>query len=211
MKLNTKTGMVVGISLIAMFLLAIFTLMGLDSKIIVPGDPETTANNISAFRSTFYLGIGGYLIILFLDVIVSLGFYVILKPVNKTYALVAAIFRLVYTAIALISLTGLALYFSDFYVNGLLVAYSFFILHLLILGMLVLKSAYVPKFFGVLLVAAAPFYILMVYGDLFLPEDLYNTLNSIVMAPAVLAELSLAVWLSIKSKRIPDRVKAYST
>lgn len=73
MKLNRKTGMIVGISLIAMFFLAIFTLMGLDSKIIVPGDTETTLNNISAHKSTFYSGIGGYLIILFLDVIVSLG------------------------------------------------------------------------------------------------------------------------------------------
>ncbi len=167
-------------------------------------------DNISALKSTFYLGIGGYLIILFLDVIVSLGLYVFLKPTNKTYSLFTVIFRLVYTTIALISLIGLALYFSDFYVNGLLVAYCFFILHLFFLGILILKSTYVPIILGVLLVAAAPFYIIMMYGHLFLPGDLYNTLNSIVMAPAVLAELSLAVWLLVKSKKIPNMVKENS-
>lgn len=77
----------------------------------------------------------------------------LLKPTNKTNSLFTAIFRLVYTTIALISLIGLALYFSDFYVSGLLVAYGFFILYLLFLGILILKSNYVLNFLGVLLVA----------------------------------------------------------
>jgi len=50
------------------------------------------------------------------------------------------------------------------------------------------------------LIASAPFYIIMIYGDLFLTANLFKLLNSIVMGPAVLAELSVAVWLIIKSK-----------
>ena len=211
MKLNARTGMITGISLIIMFFLAIFTLMGLDAKIVVPGDPAATAENITAFPSTFYAGIGGYLIILFLDVLISLGLYALLKPAHRSYALAAAVFRLAYTAVALACVIGLILRHADFYVNGLLFAYAFFILHLLLLGIVCLKSAYVPNFFGILLVAAAPFYLLMVYGDLFLPADLYATLNSIVMGPAVLAEMALAVWLVVKSRKIPELVKKQTT
>jgi hypothetical protein len=132
---------------------------------------------------------------------------VVLKPADKTFSLITAVSRLVYTAIALVCLIALALYYSEVYVNGLLVAYSFFILHLLFFGILILKSTYIPKFFGILLVAAAPFYILMIYGHLFISEELFNLLNSIVMVPAVLAELSIAFWLMVKSKKIPNLVK----
>lgn len=193
-----------GISLLAMFLLAIFTLMGLDSKIIVSGDNAATLNNIAANKPTFIIGIAGYFIILILDVIVSLGLYVILKPAHKTYALITAGFRLIYTAIALVSLIALAFYHPEVYVNGLLVAYIFFILHLLSLGIVTIKSTYIPNFFGILMVVAAPFYILMTYGHLFIPDDLLDVLKGIVMIPAILAELSIAAWLLVKSRKIPD-------
>ncbi len=199
--------MIVGISLLTMFLLGIFTLMGLDSRVIVSGDPLATQENILNFRSTFILGVAGYFIILILDVIVSIGIYTILKTTNKTLALITSASRLIYTAIALISVMALCYYYSEFYIKGLLIAYIFFILHLLTLGILTLKSMYIPKILGILLVAAAPFYTLMTYGYLVLADDLSNLLNSIVMIPSILAEVALAFWLIIKSKRITELVK----
>ena len=47
MKLTHNTGRIIGYSIIVMFLLGIFALMGLDEKIIVKGDTEATLQNIS--------------------------------------------------------------------------------------------------------------------------------------------------------------------
>ena len=206
MKLTQNSGRIAGYSLIIMFLLAIFTLMGLDSRIIVKGDTAATLNNITTYKLDFWVGIIGYLIILILDVILSLAFYVIFKSANKTYSFITAVLRLAYTAVALVSLTALFFYYSNVYVNGLLIAYFFFILHLFFLGITSLKASYVPKFFGFLLVVSAPFYIIMIYGHLFLSADLFKLLNSIVMGPAILAELLLGIWLIVKSNKIPDIV-----
>jgi hypothetical protein len=54
-----------------------------------------------------------------------------------------------------------------------------------------------------MLLVAVPCYIIMIYGQFFLPTDLFELFNSIAMAPAILAELLLAIILIIKSKKIP--------
>jgi hypothetical protein len=208
MKLTQNTGKTIGYALIAMFLLAIFALMGLDEKIIVKDDIEATLQNIATHKLDFWIGVIGYFIILILDIIVSLGLYAVLKPANKKFAQGTAILRLTYTFAALISLTGLTLYHPNFYTNGLLIAYFFFIMHLLFLGITILKAAYIPKFFGLLLVAAAPFYIILIYGDLLLSAKMLSLLSSIVMGPAVLAELSFGIWLIIRSNKILNNIKS---
>ncbi len=208
MKLTNNTGRIAGYSLIVMFLLAIFSLMGLDEKVIVKGDTAATLHNITTYKFDFWVGVIGYFIILILDIIVSIAFYSILKSANRTFALITAILRLAYTAVAMISLTALAFYYSNVYVNGLLIAYFFFILHLFLLGITILKSKYIPKFFGILLVVSVPCYIILIYGELFLSADLLKILMSIVMGPAVLAEMLFAIWLIIKSKKIPDRIES---
>ena len=207
MKLTHNTGKIVGGAVIAMFVLAIFTLMGLDAKIIVKGDTETTLQNIATFKLDFWIGVVGYFIILILDIIISLGLYVVLQPANKIFAQGTAVLRLTYTILALISLAGLTFYYPNFYTNGLLIAYFFFIMHLLFLGLTILKATYIPKFYGFLLVAAAPFYIILTYGDLFLSAKTLRLLSSIVMGPAVLAELLFGIWLIIRSNNIPDKIK----
>jgi len=204
MILTKNTGRFAGYSILLMFILGITTLMGLDSKIIVKGDTAATINNITTYKFDFWIGIIGYLLILILDVILSLALYVIFKSTNKSYSLITSILRLVYAAVALVCLIALAFYYSNFYVNGLLIAYFFFVLHLYFLGITILITSFIPKFFGILLVAAAPFYIIMIYGHLILPTEIFNLLNTIVMGPAILAELLLGIWLIVKSKIIPS-------
>ncbi len=204
MKLTRNSGRITGISLLLMILVAIFSLMNLDSKIIVEGDTAGTLNNIATYKVDFWVGIIGYYIILFLDVVVSLGLYIVFKPADIKLSLITAVLRLVYTAVALVSLIFLTFHIPNIYVNGLLVAYIFFILHLFFLGITILKADYFPKFFGILLVVSAPCYIIMTYGHLFIPADVLKLLNSIVMGPAVLAELALGVWLIIKSKKFSE-------
>jgi len=59
----------------------------------------------------------------------------------------------------------------------------------------ILETCYIPKFFGILLVAAVPSYIIMIYGDLLLSVQLFNFLNYVVIGPAILAELIQPICL----------------
>ncbi len=65
----------------------------------MPGDAAATANNINAREMLFRCGIVSFIIVLILDVLVAWALYILLIPVNKNLALLAAWFRLVYTAI----------------------------------------------------------------------------------------------------------------
>src|SRR5436853_7191072 len=68
-------------------------------KLIVSGDATATAHNIMASQSLWRLGIAGDLIMHVCDVGLTLIFYVLLRPVNRNLALLAAFFNLMQTAV----------------------------------------------------------------------------------------------------------------
>jgi hypothetical protein len=199
-----KAAIIVGIAFIIMWLLALFADGFVLQNLVVPDDAAKTADNIKADELLFGLGIVSYIIILALDVIIALALYVILKPVNKRLSWFAAVFRLLYTAIMGISLFALVLLFSNEYVYGKLIAYIFFILHIFVLGYLVFKSDYIQKILGIFLMIASICYIILLYGDYIFPEELFEALFIIAIIPATFAELSLGIWLLIKSGKLPE-------
>ena len=199
-----KAARAAGFGLLIMFPLGIFAILVVISSLIVEGDAATTVNNIKANQLLFWIGIASYLIILALDVVVALALYVVLKPVNKSLSLLAAVFRLLYTAIMGISLLALVLLFIDAYSYGLLIAYIFFISHLFVLGYVVFKSGYIPRSLGVLLIIASFSYIITLYGHFFIPKELYDPLYMIAMLPATISEISLGLWLLLKGAKIPE-------
>ena len=69
------------------------------SKLMVSSDATATAQNIRAFESLFRMGFAGYLIESVCDIALSLILYVLLRPVRKDIALLAAFFGLVGTAV----------------------------------------------------------------------------------------------------------------
>jgi len=64
----------------------------------VSADATATAHNIQAFDSLFRMGFAGYLVEAMCDIALSLILYVLLRPVHKDLALLAAFFGLVSTA-----------------------------------------------------------------------------------------------------------------
>jgi hypothetical protein len=153
--------------------------------------------------------------------VVSIAFYVLLKPVSNTLSLVAAAFRLVMAAILGInlvnlfnalflltdadSLTGfgtdqvndLALFFVDAYNTGVSVGLVFFGIHIFVLCYLLFTSRYVPRLLGALLIAASFGYIADSLGNFLLPN--YDAMITAVMfAPGVIGEFSLTLWLLMK-------------
>lgn len=217
-----KAALIAGFGLLIMTIAAVFAEF-VRTSLIVAGDATTTANNILAKEVQFRSGIFGYLIVIVMDVIVAWALYVFLKPVNKSLSLLAGWFRIVYATIFGISLLYLVfvlglLNSSDYlklfgidqmhtqvllslnaFSNGWNIALVFFGLHLGILGYLVLKSNYIPKFLGILLIIAGLGYLIDSLGKIFIPG--YNV--TIAMFTFI-GELLLMFWLLIKGSKIQE-------
>ncbi|MFX0117435.1 MAG: DUF4386 domain-containing protein [Candidatus Hodarchaeota archaeon] len=214
------------VAFLIMTIAAIFAYFLILSNLIVPDDAAKTADNIMDAEGLFRLAIASWVIVLTMDVVVAWALYVLLKPVNKSLALLAAWFRLMMTAIngailaflfiALLLLNGddylttvfnadelhaLALLFLNAFGYGFAIGYVFFGFHLLILGYLVFQSGYFPRIVGVLLIVAAFGYLLSSFGT-FLVPDYAEIIDLVVTVPNAIGELALFLWLLLKGDKI---------
>ena len=217
-----KAALIAGLSLLIMTVASVFAEYARTS-LIVAGDATTTANNIMAREMLFRSGIFGYMIVIVMDVVVAWALYVFLRPVNKSLSLLAGWFRIVYSAIFgvclfnLVAVPGL-LSGSDYlkvsgidelnakvmlslnaFDNGWNIALVFFGLHLGLLGYLVMKSNYIPKFLGILLVIAGSGYLIDSLGNILIPD---YSLTIVIFT--FIGELLFMLWLLIKGSRIQE-------
>ncbi|NJB71714.1 hypothetical protein GGR42_002176 [Saonia flava] len=197
----SKAAMVVGIAFITSVFIVTLVDDFLLANFVVPGDTEALANDIKANGKLFGFAIIGYLLVLILDSIIGLALFVVLKPAHKNLALLMAVLRLLYAFTLIIGLFCLAIQIIDVYgyASIKLIGYIFFALHIFVLGYSVLKSGYIPKSLGILLVVASFTYIVF-FVDLHLPK----TLQLIIMSTMLMAELSLSIWLIVKRKKLPE-------
>lgn len=188
--------------------------------IVVPGDAAATASNIVASEGLFRLGIAGDLIMILCDVALGVLFYLLLRPVSNTLALMAAFFRLAQAAtlglnllnlflalqlakgadylaqLATEQLQVLALFFLNAHDIGYDIGLIFFGVYLLLLGYLMVKSSYFPRILGVMLLIAGVVY--LIDSSSFLFPNYAALTGQLMVAPTVIAELSLTLWLLIK-------------
>ena len=193
------------------------------SKLIVSADATATANNIHAFDSLFRLGFAVYLVEAVCDIALALIFYVLLRPVHKYLALLAAFFGLVSTALfgvaelfyfAASLILGGAAYlktFSPDQLNSLallsLKLYGraggifmvFYGIASLLRGYLIFRSGYLPKFLGVLLALAGLGFVTNNFALVLAPAYA----SSILLLPMFLAAVSLTVWFLVKGVDVP--------
>ena len=228
MNANKKTARVAGVLYLTIIITGIFAEFFVRQSFIVPGDATATANNIVANEGLFRLGIAGDLIMIMCDVALALIFYILLKSVSKSLALLAAFYRLAQATvlginllnlfIVLLLLSGadyLAVFGADqldaqvlLFLNAHSIGYSiglvFFALSLLFLGYLVFKSGYFPRVLGVLLIIASFGYLIDSFASFLLPN--YNNYEAIfalvVFLPAFIGELSLCLWLLLKGVNV---------
>jgi len=165
-----KAAITTGISLLLMTILSIVIFSSLDA-------------------STF--SIAGIAIIIILDVIVAITLYQVLKPVNNNLSKLTAVFRIVYAVIFTIALVKMPDLNSFTYIleRGLIV----FGFHLLLLGLLIFKSVYIPKWLGALVAIAGIGYIVDSIGVFW-----GYTFNIAIYT--FVGELILMLWLLIKGK-----------
>lgn len=218
---------VAGFGYLLIIALGVFAEFFVRGALVVPEDAATTVSNITANALLFRFGISGYLIMAILDAVVGLALYVLLKPVNRNVSLLAAWFRLMHAIILGIALQNLfsvlhlisaADYLTAFTADQLsaqvmlfldtfnftwLIGLVFFGLHCLVLGYLIIKSGFIPRILGILLIAAAFGYLIDSFAHFLLSDyTTYAMLFLLVVAvPAFLAEVSLCFWLLFKGAK----------
>ncbi len=210
---------VTGVLYLLIIIFAGFSQGYVRAELVVPGDAVATAQNIMAAPGLFRFGFAGDLIAFILDAIVSVLFYVLLRPVSKTLALITAALRLLahpaiaginllnhYMALQLLGgadylsvfsaeqLQALALVLMEAHTVGYLIAGAFFGLHCLLLGYLLYKSEYFPAFLGVLMAIAALGYLAESFGNFLLPGN-EQLLAWVVGMTAAIGEVTLTIWL----------------
>lgn len=97
-----KAARVVGFTYLFALVPAIFAEFYVPAQLIVYNNAAETARNIVAHERLFRLGIASNLIVFAVDVVLITALYVVLKPVNRNLALLAAFWRLIETAILVV-------------------------------------------------------------------------------------------------------------
>jgi hypothetical protein len=188
------------------------------SVLVVSANATVTAHNIMASESLFRIGFAGYLIEALCDIALSLLLYVLLKPVNRALALLAAFFGLVSTAVFCIAeifyfaatlilggadylktfspdqLNALALLGIKIFGLGSGISMVFGGVGSMILGYLIIRSGYLPKVLGVLLALAGLGFATNSFALVLAPA--YT--SEVLLLPMFLAMLSLGGWLLVR-------------
>jgi hypothetical protein len=209
-----KVALTAAIGLLVLALLAPFALFGVLQNLVVPADAAATVENITTSEGFFRAGIAAFLIVIILDVVVAWALYVLLRPVNRTLALLTAWLRLVFAAVfgyALVNLLDVAQLvghaeqsalqgeqlqaqvmssIASFDNGWISIALAIFGLHLLGLGYLLFRSAHFPGFLGVLVAISGGGYLVDSFGTVLVPDYALN-----IGAFTFVGEALLIFWL----------------
>jgi Domain of unknown function (DUF4386) len=199
------------------------------TSMIEPGDAAATTANILDAEWLFRLSFLGDVVAFSAEVVLAVVFFALLRPVNESLAVLAAGFRLAQAAVLGINLLNqfvvllllggddylsvfepaqlhaLALFFLEAHGYGYLIGLVFFALHNVVLGYLLIKSGYVPRVLGFLvMVVVSAGYLIDSVGN-FLVADWPGTLSAVVLTPAALVEFALIGWLLVRGVSDPAR------
>lgn len=114
---------------------------------------------------------------------VTILFYLLFKPVNKTLSLIAAGFSLLGCAPGILS----PFHIVPYHINSLV----FFGFYCVLIGYLILKSTFLPWIFGVLMLLAGAGWLT------FLSRALAKSLSPYNYYPGGIGEISLCLWLLV--------------
>jgi Domain of unknown function (DUF4386) len=206
----------------------LFMLMGICGEFLFPtfsvvGDPAATARNIVAgeltYRAGILLGLATHVVFLFLVVLL----YRLFEQVDRGRAVLMVVLVSVGVAVALdnmlnrfapLILLDDAKYLSEFTrsqlealalasfryrSSGSLLPTCFWGLWLFPFGLLVMKSRFLPRILGVLIVMAGVAYCVTSTGSLLWPEH-RGAINR-YMTPLYFGEVPIIFWLLIKGAR----------
>jgi hypothetical protein len=215
-----KAARVVGFTFLFAMIIVVAANYGINFRLIVPGNAADSARNIMAHETLFRINIACNLIYVVNVVVLLSALYVILKPVNRNLALVAAFCRLIYalmwgvTALNMLGalrLLGDAAYLPVFEADQLhtlarlhisidayYVGLPFWGLASTICSYLWFKSRYVPRALAAFGVISSAWCVMCAFAFIVFPR-FETTVNAYWFdMPMVIFELALGFWLLFK-------------
>jgi hypothetical protein len=227
---TNNTARVAG-ALYLLLLTAPFSLIYIPRTLIVGDNATATANSILAHEMLFRLGIVNELYIAIVSILLVLALYRLLSSVNKMHAVLMVILGALVSVpvffvnvlneiAALILVRGegflsafakpqresLAMLFLRLHGQGFVINEIFWGLWLFPFGLLVMRSGFLPRILGLLLIVNCFAYVADSLTVLLLPS--YSNVVSRAISPALTGELWIMLWLLIKGAKVPSLASA---
>ncbi len=185
--------------------------------LVVEHDAAATASHILTHQTLFRLGVASSLASTGFYLTLVALFYEFFRPVNRSNSLLAAFFGLlgcaiqaggsVFQVFSLVvlrtgqggplfnpeQLPALALLLTKLNDQAVLVALVFFAMYDLLIGYLILRSTFLPRFLGALMVFAGLGWLTFLY------EPLADHLSPYIQVLGIIAEVLLMLWLLVMS------------
>lgn len=222
-----RAALIAGAGYVALFVLAIFANFFVIEEMVVADDPAATAANIADAPGLFRLGILAFVAVFVIDVVVAWALFVVFRDRDRDLSLLSAWFRLAYTVmlgvavvflvqalqlaegtsfLADLDAAGLqaqALVALDMFDTAWLVGLVAFGLHLVLLGVLLVRSHRGPRLLALLLVVAGAAYVIDTGAHLLLGtyEQYSSAFLAMVAVPSVIAEGWFGLWLLLRAGR----------
>ncbi|MBZ5683282.1 MAG: DUF4386 domain-containing protein [Acidobacteriia bacterium] len=207
---------IAGVFYLLTILMRMFVEIFVRNRLVVSDNAAATATNILAHEPLWRWGFAADIIAFASYIALTALLYELFKPVNKSLSLVAAFFSIGASVVQAISslfhlapliLLGGTPYLSVFTVEQLqalafvslrlrAAAYHniglvFFGLYCLLVGILILRSTFLPRILGVLIALAGLSYVL------FLSPPLVRSLQPYVLVFPGVGQISLTLWLLV--------------
>ncbi len=194
-------------------------------RLVVPGDAAATAANVVASAPLFRLSFVSDVLAGVLFLVTAWALYVLLKPVNPDVALLFVLLNLAGVAVQCLNMLNffaagvilgaadapgsiaeggspaLAMLFLELYRNGFMIAQFFFGAWLLPLGYLVLRSGFLPRLLGVVLIVESAAWLTYALQFFLLPSA--SGVSYVSSVIGFIGEFSLMLWLLIMGAREP--------
>ncbi len=224
------TARIAGILYFLQIPLGVFGIIYIPQVLFVPNDLSTTVSNILSNESMFRMSIVSAIVCALITVLTAYFIHKVLKPVDKTLAKLIVIFTYIVAPITMLNeLNHIAIllilkkaeirtafstnqihsairFFIELHNYGLQIAHIFFGLWLLPMGYLVIKSGYIPKIIGYLLLVTCLGY-LVDFVMFFLFPDFDFKLSEYTW----LGEVLMVLWLLIRGVNLKEYQKLYPT
>ena len=219
MHFPTNQGRLAGLLYLINAVTGFFGIVYVPGKLIVLGNTAATSANILASERLFRLGIVSELVCAAEFIYLIWVLYRLFSDVDKTHAALMVFWGLAFVPVMVVNVLteisaltllrgtdfltvmsqgnreALAMLFLDSHRYGYIVGWIFgpWLLHL---GVLIYKSGFLPRFLGVLLIAAGFGYVVESIVPLLLPAYA-NAVDRFASIPLMVGEPALILWLLI--------------
>ncbi|HEY5786131.1 MAG TPA: DUF4386 domain-containing protein, partial [Microlunatus sp.] len=206
---HARPSLIGGVALLLLAVLAGLANFGIVEVLVTPGDAARTAQDLIDSEALFRSGIAGLIVVVLLDIVVACSLLAVFESVNRSVAIMAAVFRIAYATVFLVAISQLvsvlellgdadeALQAVGQFHTIWDASYALFGVHLALIGYLVYRSGFAPRLLGVLLVLAGLGYLVDEIGSVLVSGYALEISRFSFVGEAV-----LIFWLLIKGVRL---------